>query len=154
MKEDFTISTYKVFVKVNTDGCITQINSSAFIRDTTDWIKIDEGEGTKYHHAQNNYLDKPIIDENGIYNYKLVDRKSVLRSDEDKAAEIAKIQNQQKISKLKQQLSELDLQAVRPLRAIAAGTATDEDKSRLAEIESKAEALRAEIAELGEAVTK
>ena len=146
MEEDLTISTYKVFVKVNSDGCITQINSSAFIRDTTDWIKIDEGEGTKYHHAQNNYLDKPIIDENGIYNYKLIDSKAVLRSDEDKAAETEKIQNHQKISEVKQQLLELDLQAVRPLRAIAAGTATDKDKSRLAEIEGQAEALRAEIA--------
>ena len=58
--------------------------------------------------------------------------------------------NEQKIQCLKQQLAELDLQAVRPLRAIAAGTATDEDKSRLAEIEKQAEALRAEIAELGE----
>ena len=58
--------------------------------------------------------------------------------------------NEQKIQCLKQQLAELDLQAVRPLRAIAAGTATDEDKSRLAEIEGQAEALRAEIAELGE----
>ena len=58
--------------------------------------------------------------------------------------------NEQKIQCLKQQLAELDLQAVRPLRAIAAGTATDEDKSRLAEIEGQAEALRAEIAEMGE----
>ena len=146
--------TYKVLVKVGSDGCITEINSSDFIRDTTDWIEIDEGEGDKYHHAQNNYFDKPIIDENGIYNYKLVDRKSVLRSDEDKAAEIAKIQNQQKIAELKQQLAELDLQAVRPLRAIAAGTATDEDKSRLSEIESQAETLRSEIANLGKAVTE
>ena len=61
---------------------------------------------------------------------------------------------EEKISKLKQQLSALDLQAVRPLRAIAAGTATDEDKSRLAEIEGQAETLRAEIANLGKAVTE
>ena len=61
---------------------------------------------------------------------------------------------EEKIAELKQQLSALDLQAVRPLRAIAAGTATDEDKSRLAKIESKAEALRAEIANLGKAVTE
>ena len=61
---------------------------------------------------------------------------------------------EQKIAEFKQQLAELDLQAVRPLRAIAAGTATDEDKSRLAEIEGQAEALRAEIAEMGEAVTE
>lgn len=61
---------------------------------------------------------------------------------------------EQKISKLKQQLSALDLQAVRPLRAIAAGMATDEDKSRLVEIEGQAEALRAEIAEMGKAATE
>ena len=53
---------------------------------------------------------------------------------------------EQKIAELKQQLAELDLQAVRPLRAIAAGTGTDEDKARLSEIESQAETLRAEIA--------
>lgn len=62
--------------------------------------------------------------------------------------------NEQKIQCLKQQLAELDLQAVRPLRAIAAGTATDEDKSRLTEIELQAETLRAEIANLGKAVTE
>lgn len=61
---------------------------------------------------------------------------------------------EQKIAELKQQLAELDLQAVRPLRAIAAGTATDEDKSRLAEIEGQAEALRAEIANLRKAATE
>ena len=137
---------YTVYAKTNENGIITAINSSAFLSDTTNWTEIDAGEGDKYHHAQNNYLDKPIIDENGIYNYKLIDSKAVLRSDEDKAAETEKIQNHQKISEVKQQLLELDLQAVRPLRAIAAGTATDEDKSRLAEIEGQAEALRAEIA--------
>ena len=57
---------------------------------------------------------------------------------------------EQKIAEFKQQLAELDLQAVRPLRAIAAGTGTDEDKARLSEIESQAEMLRAEIAEMGE----
>ena len=61
---------------------------------------------------------------------------------------------EQKIAELIQQLAELDLQAVRPLRAIAAGTATDEDKSRLAEIEGQAEALRAEIANLRKAATE
>lgn len=57
--------------------------------------------------------------------------------------------NEQKIQCLKQQLAELDLQAVRPLRAIAAGTATDEDRDKLREIEAQAEVLRAELAEAG-----
>ena len=62
--------------------------------------------------------------------------------------------NEQKMQCLKQQLAELDLQAVRPLRAIAAGTATDEDKSRLTEIELQAETLRSEIANLGKEATE
>ncbi len=57
--------------------------------------------------------------------------------------------NVQQVQFLKRQLNELDLQAVRPLRAIAAGTATDEDRDKLREIEAQAEVLRAELAEAG-----
>ena len=42
-------------------------------------------------------------------------------------------------------LCELDLAAVRPLRALAAGTATDTDRERLAELEAQAAALRQEL---------
>lgn len=64
---------YIVYVKVNDVGCIIAINSSAFLSDTTDWIEIDSGNGDKYHHAQGNYFDQPIVDMRGIYRYKLVD---------------------------------------------------------------------------------
>lgn len=37
------------------------------------WTAIDEGEGDRYRHAQNNYLLKPLTDERGVYRYKLVD---------------------------------------------------------------------------------
>ena len=40
---------YKVYVKADTSGTITAINSDAFLPDTTDWTQIDEGEGDKYH---------------------------------------------------------------------------------------------------------
>ena len=70
---EIEINPYIVYVKTNSNGYITAINSSAFLSDTTGWIKIDEGYGDKYHHAQGNYLDKPIINERGIYCYKLVD---------------------------------------------------------------------------------
>lgn len=56
--------------------------------------------------------------------------------------------DQQRIDEIKQQLTELDAQAVRPLRAIAAGTATDADTDKLREIEAKAAGLRAELAAL------
>ena len=49
------------------------------------------------------------------------------------------------IADIKNQLTALDLQAVRSLRAIAAGTATEEDREKLAELEAQAEELRAKI---------
>ncbi len=49
------------------------------------------------------------------------------------------------IAALKSQLTAIDVQTVRPLRAIAAGTATDEDRDRLAKLEVQAEELRAKI---------
>ena len=42
-------------------------------RDGYGWTQIDEGEGDRYRHAQNNYLLKPLTDERGVYRYKLVD---------------------------------------------------------------------------------
>lgn len=63
----------KVYVKVNEENYITEVNSSIFLADTNGWIEIDEGESDKYAHAQGNYLEKPIVDEQGRYNYKLID---------------------------------------------------------------------------------
>ena len=64
---------YKVYIKVDENNNITAVNSSAFLPDTTGYIEIDEGVGDKYHHAQNHYLDKPVTDEYGRYNYKWMD---------------------------------------------------------------------------------
>ena len=63
---------YIVYVKTNSNGYITAVNSSAFLTDTTDWVEIDSGYGDKHHHAQGNYFDNPIITESGAYCYKLV----------------------------------------------------------------------------------
>ena len=46
------------------------------------------------------------------------------------------------------ELDKLDLQAVRPLRAIAAGTANEQDHSILVDIETKAKELRKELSEI------
>ena len=46
------------------------------------------------------------------------------------------------------ELDRLDLQAVRPLRAIVAGTATEADRQKLAEIEKQATQLRQELANI------
>lgn len=46
------------------------------------------------------------------------------------------------------ELEKLDLQAVRPMRAIMAGTATDIDKQKLTAIEEQASRLREELANI------
>ncbi|SHK79003.1 hypothetical protein [Desulforamulus aeronauticus] len=83
------IDNYIVYVKTDENSNITAINSSAFLQDTTDWNKIDEGIGDVYHHAQGNYLEKGLFDNNGCYNYKLVDSIILERTDEEKQIEIS-----------------------------------------------------------------
>lgn len=81
---------YIVYVKPNDSGYITAVNSSAFLTDLTDWIKIDEGHGDKFHHAQGNYFPRPIMTMGGAYRYKLVDGKPVeCTAEEIKAQEEA-----------------------------------------------------------------
>lgn len=69
----------KVLVQTDDAGRVTAINSDAFVRDDG-WTQIDEGEGDRYRHAQNNYLLKPLTDERGVYRYKLVDGLVVQRT--------------------------------------------------------------------------
>ena len=64
---------YIVYVKTNSSGYITAVNSSAFLTDTSGWTEIDSGNGDKYHHAQGNYFHQPIITEGGAYRYRVVD---------------------------------------------------------------------------------
>ena len=68
---------YIVYIKPDSSGYITSINSSAFLPDTAGWTEIDSGYGDKYHHAQGNYFPQSIITDGGAYRYKLVDGKPV-----------------------------------------------------------------------------
>lgn len=74
---------YIVYVKVDESNRVTSINSSAFLADVTGWTEIDSGYGDKYHHAQGNYLDKPLYDKRCICRYKLVDGAAVERTQEE-----------------------------------------------------------------------
>lgn len=65
-------TSYKVLAKTDDVGRVTAINSDAFVNGDG-WTQIDEGEGDRYRHAQNNYLFDPLTDERGVYRYKLVD---------------------------------------------------------------------------------
>lgn len=83
----------KVYVKIDTENHITAIASSIFLTDTTDWIQIDEGYGDKYAHAQNQYLEKHLMDKQGRYNYKLIDGVVVEVAEEDKPTYINNTSN-------------------------------------------------------------
>lgn len=78
---------YIVYAKTNSNGYITAVNSSAFLRETDGWTEIDSGYGDKYHHAQGNYFPQHIMDDRGIYRYKLVDGKPVERTQEEMDAD-------------------------------------------------------------------
>ena len=65
----------EVYVKINEKGEVIKIGSSIFIDDKSGWIKIDEGLGDKFAHAQSQYFDKPLQNENGEFNYFYQDGK-------------------------------------------------------------------------------
>lgn len=79
---------YTVYVKTDAAGCITAINSSAFV-DGTGWTAIDEGTGDRFHHAQGNYFTLPLYGPDGCASYKLMDGVPVERTQAEKAAELA-----------------------------------------------------------------
>ena len=60
----------KVYVKVNTEGFITDINSDVFLKNFDGWTEYDEGEGDRFVHAQTSYFENSIVDDFGNYNYK------------------------------------------------------------------------------------
>lgn len=60
---------------------------------------------------------------------------------EERAARL----NRLRAAAIARRFAEIDRERIRPLAAIAAGTATDEDRNRLAALEEEATALRAEL---------
>ena len=80
---------YIVYVRINEAGSIVEVNSSAFLSDTEGWTAIDEGYGDRFHHAQGNYFTLPLYGTDGCANYKLADGTPALRTEAEKAAEIA-----------------------------------------------------------------
>lgn len=88
---NFIQENYIVYIKTDEQNRIININSSAFLDNTESWIKIDEGLGDKYHHAQGNYFDEPIYTTEGIPRYKLVDGKPAIRTEEEISKDISSI---------------------------------------------------------------
>jgi hypothetical protein len=84
---EFEMNPYIVYVKTNSNGYITAVNSSAFLTDIAGWVEIDRGYGDKFHHAQGNFFQQPIYTMGGAYRYKLVSGKPVECTPEEIAAQ-------------------------------------------------------------------
>ena len=83
---------YKVFVRIDEQDRITEIQSHGCAEASSGSIEIDEGDGDRYQHAQGNYLPKPLMDELGRYRYKLVDGAAVERAPEEMTADAPSVQ--------------------------------------------------------------
>lgn len=60
-------------------------------------------------------------------------------------AAAAQVQPNPRIEEIRARLTQIDVDSVRPLRAVAAGTATDFDRDKLAALDVEADALRTEL---------
>ena len=80
-----------VYVRTDDGARIIEVGSDAFLDDLNGWIRIDEGDGDRFTHAQGNYLDGPLADERGVYRYKLKDGGVVCRTREEMDADAAAI---------------------------------------------------------------
>ena len=85
---------YIVYVKHDEQNRIIAVNSSAFLANVDGWVEIDSGFGDRYHHAQGNYLGKPLYDDRGIYRYKLVNGQPVERTAEEMEADYEYVEPQ------------------------------------------------------------
>ena len=72
----------------------------------------------------------------------------VMQTQAEVDAEVAKQARDAERAAILAELDALDRRSARALRAVVAGTATDDDKAALAKIEGEAIALRARLAEL------
>lgn len=75
---------YDVFVKLDANGIIVDINSSAFIKNYDGWVKIDQGDTALYARAQVGYLEKGLVDERGRFNYSYQNGYLKVLTEEDK----------------------------------------------------------------------
>ena len=78
---------YTVYIRVDDAGRVVSINSNAFLPNVEGWVEIDRGRGTRYQHAQGNYMPGPIFNSEGIPVYKLEMGKIVNRSEDEMRAD-------------------------------------------------------------------
>lgn len=69
----------RVFILTDEENNIVRLEGEYSLpNDLTGWILIEEGEPSdRLNLAQTHYLDKPLMNEEGNYNYKYIDGKIV-----------------------------------------------------------------------------
>ena len=105
----------------------------ALVADTRE--ELDNNKFMKFDRIEESQVDYELY--NG--EYLTVTEAAERKAADDKAAQIKALQ---------EQLDTLDLKAIRALRALQAGTGTEADSERLAEIEEQAGDIRKQIQEL------
>ena len=115
----------KVYIKTNSANEVTEINSDIFINDLSGWIKIDEGNGDKYAHAQSSYFDKPIITAGGDYVYEYVNGKV---REKDQTANIERHAKETRIAELKRNLAATDYKAIKYAEGVLSSAEYESDR--------------------------
>ena len=82
----------KVLIWLDSHNGIIKINSDIHYHDDDYDAILDEGHGTKYAHAQNNYFEGGIYDENGNPKYKYVEGEGAVEFTAEEKAEFYPVQ--------------------------------------------------------------
>lgn len=108
------------------------------------WVEMTQVE--KYRQGVDPIPDGMILEGDDIRPMTRTERVAAGLLTQEKADELDRLD---RIAAARSRLAELDAAAVRPLRAVVAGTATDADHTRLTEIEAEAQKLREALAKEG-----
>lgn len=80
---------YIVYVKTDDIGRIISVMSSVFLHNTEGQVAIDSGDEERYYHAQSSYFPKSLLDDRGVWQYKLENGCAVERTQEEMDADYA-----------------------------------------------------------------
>lgn len=89
-----------------------------------------------------------VVKQNHRQGYEIKETNTALEAWGHTEEEKAEQQKQAHKAELVKQLDEIDLKTIRSMRAIQAGTGTEQDKEKLAEFENQAAQIRQELKEL------
>lgn len=118
------------------------------------WQTNSDYPDTNYLEGTNEMQPKWVVHDNSKVAAKVMSTSfwEAVENEEGQLVDIIPVKppvtDEERIAQLKSELEELDRQAIRPLRAIAAGTDTEEDRAILADLEQQAAELREQLAVL------